>query len=95
MQDLFLTETAKQADVFLPACSFVERDGHFTNIEGRVQRFKAAFEPIGESRPDWHILAELLARYGKPVAYFDAVDISDEIDVALLPHAGGNIVKQN
>ncbi len=89
VQDLFLTETAKQADVFLPACSFVERDGHFTNIEGRVQRFQAAFEPIGESRPDWHILAELLARYGKPVAYFDAIDISDEISVALVPHSAG------
>ena len=49
VQDLFLTETAKHADVFLPACSFVEKDGSFTNIEGRVQKFKKA---VRAARPE-------------------------------------------
>lgn len=40
VQDLFLTETAKQADVVLPALSFVEKEGHFINIEGRVQKIR-------------------------------------------------------
>jgi predicted molibdopterin-dependent oxidoreductase YjgC len=82
VQDLFLTETAKRASVFLPACSFIEKDGSFTNIEGRVQRFKKAVQPRGQSKPDWQIVAELLARLGKPVPYFSPRDISREISRA-------------
>ncbi len=74
-----MTETAKQADVFLPACSFIEKDGSFTNIEGRVQKFKKAIEPRGQSKPDWQIVAELLSRMGKPVPYFSPRDVAREI----------------
>jgi len=52
VQDVFLTETAKLADVVLPAQSFAERDGTFTNTERRVQLFRAALKPVGESKPD-------------------------------------------
>jgi NADH-quinone oxidoreductase subunit G len=83
VQDMFMTETAKRASVFLPSCSFIERDGRFTNIEGRVQEYRKAIEPLGQSKPDWRILAELLARLGKPVAYFDTKDIASEIALAL------------
>jgi NADH-quinone oxidoreductase subunit G len=62
VQDLFLTETAKQADVVLPAQSFAERDGTFTNTERRVQLFRAALKPIGESKPDWWIVVEIAKR---------------------------------
>ncbi|MCX7839973.1 MAG: molybdopterin-dependent oxidoreductase, partial [Anaerolineae bacterium] len=62
VQDLFLTETAKLADVVLPAQSFAERDGTFTNTERRVQLFCAAHKPIGESKPDWWIIAEIAKR---------------------------------
>jgi len=62
VQDLFLTETAKLADVVLPAQSFAERDGTFTNTERRVQLFRAALKPIGESKPDWWIVAEIAKR---------------------------------
>ena len=79
VQDMFLTETAKLATVFLPACSFIEKDGSFTNIEGRVQKFKKAVEPRGLSKPDWQIIADLLSRLGKPVPYFSPRDISREI----------------
>ena len=64
VQELFLTETAKYADVFFPACSFVEKDGSFTNIEGRVQTFKRAVQPRGKSKADWQIVADLMARLG-------------------------------
>ncbi len=79
VQDLFMTEIGKQADVFLPACSFIEKDGSFTNIEGRVQKFKKAVEPRGQSKPDWQIVAELLSRLGKPVPYFSPRDVAREI----------------
>ena len=79
VSDMFLTETAKIADAFLPSCSFIEKDGSFTNIEGRVQKFKKAVQPRGQSKPDWQIVSELLSRLGKPVPYFSPRDISREI----------------
>ncbi len=79
VQDLFMTEAGKQADVFLPACSFVEKDGSFTNIEGRIQKFKKAVEPRGQAKPDWQIVAELMSRLGKPVPYFSPRDVAREI----------------
>ena len=59
VQDLFLHETAEIADVVLPACSFAERDGTFTNSERRVQRVRRAVDPVGESRPDWETLCDV------------------------------------
>jgi predicted molibdopterin-dependent oxidoreductase YjgC len=62
VQDLFLHETAELADVVLPACSFAEKEGTFTNSERRVQRARQAIQPVGESRPDWQIVSELATR---------------------------------
>ena len=59
VQDIFMHETAELAHVVLPATSFAEKDGTFTNSERRVQRVRKAIEPIGESRPDWEILCDL------------------------------------
>ncbi len=59
VQDIFMHETAEIADVVLPATSFAEKDGTFTNSERRVQRVRKAVEPIGQSRPDWEIIADL------------------------------------
>lgn len=63
VQDLFLTETAKLADVVLPAASYVETDGTFTNGERRVQRTPQAVRPVGKSAPDWLILTHLAQAY--------------------------------
>ncbi len=63
VQDIFLTETAKRADVVLPATTYAETDGTFTNMERRVQRAPRAFRPVGESRPDWEILVDLARRW--------------------------------
>jgi predicted molibdopterin-dependent oxidoreductase YjgC len=77
--DLFITETAKYAHAFIPVCSFAEKEGSFTNIEGRVQQFERAFLPRGQSRPDWQVLAELMAMVGRPVAVFSPHDVAGEI----------------
>jgi formate dehydrogenase alpha subunit len=79
VQDLFLTETAQMADVVLPAASFVEKDGTFTNTERRVQRVRKATEPPGEAKLDWEIISEVAARLGYPLAYGSSAEIMDEI----------------
>jgi formate dehydrogenase alpha subunit len=58
-QDIFINETGEMADVILPATSFAEKDGTFTNSDRRVQRCRAAVPPVGKSRPDWEILSDL------------------------------------
>jgi formate dehydrogenase alpha subunit len=68
VQDLFLHETAERADVFLPAASFAEKEGTFTNSERRVQRVRKAIDPPGEARPDWWITAELAKRVAQRLA---------------------------
>lgn len=64
VQDIFLTETAQLADVILPAASFAEKDGTFTNTERRIQRVRKAVEPPGESRTDLDIITDLAGRMG-------------------------------
>ena len=58
-QDIFINETGEMADVILPATSFAEKDGTFTNSDRRVQRCRQAVAPVGESRPDWDIICDL------------------------------------
>jgi formate dehydrogenase alpha subunit len=62
VQDLFLTETSQFADVVLPAASFAEKEGTFTNTERRIQRVRQAVEPPGQARPDAWIVVELAQR---------------------------------
>ena len=62
VQDIFMHETAQLADVILPATSFAEKDGTFTNSERRVQRVRQAIPPVGDSRPDWDIVCDLARR---------------------------------
>ncbi len=62
VQDIFIHATAQLADVILPATSFAEKDGTFTNSERRVQRVRQAIPPVGSSRPDWDIVCDLARR---------------------------------
>ena len=78
VQDLFLHETAQLADVVLPAASFAEKDGTFTNSERRVQRVRKAVEPIGESRADWEIICDLARRMSANLG----LDLEHEFDYA-------------
>ncbi len=79
VQDLFLTETAEKADVVLPACSYAEKEGSFTNTERRVQKVRPAVDPIGESKPDWQIMTELSSYMGYPMNYNSPKEIMEEI----------------
>jgi formate dehydrogenase alpha subunit len=84
-QDLFLTETGKLAHLILPACSFAEKEGSFTNQEGRVQKVNRAIEPVGEAKADWEIFSELSREFQYPLEYEDAHEVFSEI-VRLVPH---------
>lgn len=64
VQDINLTETAKLADVVLPATCYAEKDGTFTASERRVQRVRKAVEAPGQARLDWAILADVSKRLG-------------------------------
>lgn len=89
VQDMFLSETARLADVVLPACSFAEKDGTFTNTERRVQRVRKALEPVGQSRPDWWIVSQVAKRMGASgFDYEHPSQIMEEI-ARLTPSYGG------
>lgn len=62
VQDIFLTETAQMADVVLPAVSFAEKEGTFTNTERRVQLIRPAVSVPGQSKPDWWIISQLACK---------------------------------
>lgn len=88
-QDIFENETTEFAHVVLPAVTFAEKDGTFTNTERRVQRIRKAIEPIGESRPDWRILCEVAKKMGrKGFEFKSAQEIFREIS-QLVPAYGG------
>ena len=88
VQDIFLTETAELADVVLPAASFAEKDGTFTNIERRVQRIRAATRAPGEALPDWKIITELSNRIGYRMDYDSPAQIMHEISRLTPIYAG-------
>jgi formate dehydrogenase major subunit len=88
VQDLFVNETARYADVVLPACSFVEKTGTFTNTDRTVQMVKRVMEPKGDSRPDWEILQDLANRMGREWDYDSTAEIMSEVN-SLTPLYGG------
>jgi formate dehydrogenase major subunit len=90
VQDLFLTETAREfGTVFLPACSSFEKDGTFMNAERRIQRVRAALPPAGASKPDWEIVCEVArAMGGRGFDFQTPQEIWDEIR-ELAEGAGG------
>jgi len=88
VQDIFENSTSKFADVILPACSFVEKTGTFTNTDRRVQMVKKVMEPKGHSKPDWVILQELANRMGRDWDYADTAEIMEEMRT-LTPIYGG------
>jgi len=87
-QNIFMTETAKYADVFLPAALYAEKDGTFTNTERRVQRVRKAVEPPGQARADWQIIQDLGRRMGIPWHYDSPEDIFEEIRTVVPQYAG-------
>jgi formate dehydrogenase alpha subunit len=88
VQDVFPTQTAKLAQIVLPGTSFAEKDGTFTNTERRVLLVRQACAPVGESRPDWQIVAELSTRVGYPMHYDSAEEIFEELRKVTPSYAG-------
>lgn len=79
VQDMFLSRTAQFADVVLPGCPNIEKDGTFVNTERRIQRFYEVMPPLGNSRPDWEILTDLARRMGHDWGYQHPSEIMDEV----------------
>ncbi len=79
VHDLFLTETARYADVVLPGSSFAEKTGTFVNTERRIQVAHQAVAPPGQARGDLEILVELSRRLGLETPFETAQDVMAEI----------------
>lgn len=88
VQDIFLTDTAKLAHVVLPAASFAEKDGTFTNTERRVQRVRKALNPPGNAMPDWEIIRDLAAAMSQRWPYRSPEEVFAEM-AALTPSYAG------
>ncbi len=88
VQDLFVTETARWADVILPGSSFAEKEGTFANTERRIQHLAAAIDPPGLARRDLDILIELSNRIGLRTDFQTAEDVMQEI-VTVTPSWAG------
>jgi formate dehydrogenase major subunit len=78
VQDIFFSETCRFADIVLPACPSLEKEGTFVNTERRIQRLYEVFEPIGESRPDWVIIQDVARALGMDWNYSHPADIMHE-----------------
>ena len=88
VQDLFLTETARYADVVLPGASFAEKTGTYANTERRVQLAHQAIDPPGEARADWEILVDLSNRVGLKTPFRSTAEVMEEIRLVAPSWAG-------
>ncbi len=79
VQELFMTETAKYADVILPGASFLEKNGTFTNGERRVQAVRQVVEPIEGTKPDGQIIVDIMNRMGYAQPDYTPDGILEEI----------------
>lgn len=90
IQELFITETAKFADVILPGMSYAEKEGTFTNSERRVQRVRRAVALEGDMRLDTDIFTDVMNRMGYAQKYLTAAEIMLEIAALTPSYAGIN-----
>jgi formate dehydrogenase major subunit len=79
VQDIFFNKTCEMADVVLPACSSLEKEGTFTNTERRIQRLYQVFEPLTGTLPDWVIIQKVANQLGAKWNYGHPSQIYDEI----------------
>jgi formate dehydrogenase alpha subunit len=89
VMDLFMTETARLADVVLPCATFAELDGTVTNTERKVMRMRKAVEAPGQSKPGWWIASEIARRLGYDLNCQNARQIWDEQIAPISPSLAG------
>jgi len=95
--DVFMTETAKKADLILPSSTYAEKEGTYTNMSRHVQAVASAVLPQGTSKPDFDILIELAEALGKPFESNNLSEVQQEIEKAAPIYQGtfpGNESKQ-
>ncbi len=85
VQDIFITETAEFADVILPASSYLEKDGTYTNTDRRVQLGRTVLDPPGQARVDWEIVCDIARRVGLDWSYDSPREVFDEM-VSVMPN---------
>lgn len=90
VQDTFMTETAQLADVVLPAATFAEKEGTFTNMGMTIQRLNKAIKPVGDAKPDWQIICSLAQKMGHSCSYVSTKEILAEIESISPVYAGIN-----
>jgi len=96
VQDIFPTETARLADVVLPAASYAEKEGTYTGTDRRVQLSRKAIEPLGESKPDWEIICELAGEMkAEDFSFTSPEEIFEEIRKVTPQYAGINYSRLN
>ncbi|MDE2125335.1 MAG: NADH-quinone oxidoreductase subunit NuoG [Armatimonadetes bacterium] len=104
VSELFLTQTAAQADLVIPVSSPAEKDGTFTNCEGRVQRLRSCFSLSPDLRSDWVVFAQAAGRLGTPFEYISTGDVLKGIAASApmfadlsMPEidAGGQLLRYN
>jgi formate dehydrogenase major subunit len=88
VQDIFLTETAEFADVVLPATSYLEKEGTYTNTDRRVQIGRKVLEAPGEAREDWRVVCDIARRIGLPMDYESPREVFDEMVGLMKNYAG-------
>jgi NADH-quinone oxidoreductase subunit G len=88
VQDLSLTETARRADVVLPALAYLEKDGTFTNTERCVQVVRKAMQPLPQAKADWEILQAVARALGLGWSYLSPAEILSEIGRTTPLYAG-------
>ncbi len=86
--DLHLTPTAQMADVVLPVASVAERNGTFTNVEGRVQQFLKAYDPPAGVRQEWRIAMQVAARLGSAMHYASSREMLADIAATVPIYVG-------
>jgi len=89
VQELFENDTTAAADVVLPASSYAEQDGTFTNNDGLVQRVRQSIAPLHQSKPDWVIVSQLAKELGMDFGYeWSASAVFREIGDQVQAYAG-------
>ncbi|NTW71278.1 MAG: molybdopterin-dependent oxidoreductase [Eubacteriaceae bacterium] len=87
VQDLYMTPTAEKADVVLPAVSYAESEGTFTNSERRIQKVRKAI-PALSSKENWKVISDLMVILGRKAGYASAAEITEELSKAVPEYSG-------